>query len=59
MKSGTSTKELLAALAEVEIVRNTTSLANRVTANVTMPPDSPLYSLEEWESSNLADRIQE
>jgi hypothetical protein len=56
VKSGASTKELLAALAEAEIAGNKKTLANKVTANVTMPPD---YSLEAWERSNLADRIQE
>jgi hypothetical protein len=58
VKSGASTKELLAALAEAEIGRNTKTLANRVTANVTMPPDSPPCSLEAWDRSNLAYRIQ-
>ncbi len=58
MKSRASTKELLAALAEAKIVRNTKILAERVTANVSMPPDSPPCSLEAWERVNLAYMIQ-
>jgi hypothetical protein len=58
VKNGAKAKELLTALAEAEINRNTKILANRVTTNVTMPPDSPPYSLEAWKNSNLADRIQ-
>jgi hypothetical protein len=59
VKSGASTKELLTALAEAEINQSTKILADRVTTNVTMPPDSPPLSLEAWRNSNLADRIQD
>jgi hypothetical protein len=59
VKCGANTKELLTAPAEAEINQSTSIFAENVTSGVSMPPDSPPYSLEAWERANLSDRIQE
>jgi hypothetical protein len=59
MKCGANIKELLSALAAAQTTERTSIVAVDVTLGASMPPDSPLYSLEAWEKANLADRIQD
>jgi hypothetical protein len=59
VKCGANTKELLSALAAAQTAQRTSIFAENVTSGVSMPPDSPPHSLEEWERANLADRIRE
>ncbi len=59
VKSGANTKELLSALAAAQAAQRTSHFTKDVTSKVSRPPNSPNLSLEAWQNSNLADRIQD
>jgi hypothetical protein len=59
VKCGANTKELLSALAAAQAAQRTSIVAEDVTSGVSMPPDSPPYSLEEWQRANLQRIIQD
>jgi hypothetical protein len=58
VKCGANTKELLSAFAAAQAAQRTSFVAEDVTSSVSMPPDSPPHSLEEWQRANLERVIQ-
>ncbi len=56
VKCGANTKELLSALAAAQTAQRTSIFTEDVTLSVSMPSNSPFYSLEAWERANLANR---
>jgi hypothetical protein len=59
VECGANTKELLSALAAAQAAQRTSIVAKDVTLSVSMLPDSPPHSLEEWQRANLQRIIQD